>query len=173
MEVANSGLVKSASNFEQRATRRIQWHPQILLRRTSRQLCRNSSENMYKAIVGSWRCKPLPSKSVSDNVLVVQLSMAHLKVWRWLECLYFRLAIELCALQTEQKGADQIKHSCQMNSFRHAFKMSHKKCNAKFSYRTQYHLPISKLFASSVYFQQKNIQDIPGIVSITIRDWIR
>ena len=26
--------------------------------------------------------------------LVVQLSMAHPKVWRWLECLYYRLAIE-------------------------------------------------------------------------------
>ncbi len=44
------------------------------------ELVRDSSENMYEAIVGSWRCKPLPSTSVSDNLLVVQLSMAHLKV---------------------------------------------------------------------------------------------
>ena len=42
-----------------------------------------------------------------------------------------------------------------MNSFRHAFKMSHKKCNAKFCYRTQYHLPISKLFASSFSLSTK------------------
>ena len=83
VEVASSGLVRSASNSGQRATRRIQWHPQILLRRTSQDLSRDSSEN-------------LPTKSVSDtsNILVVQLSMTHLKVWRWLECLYYRLAIE-------------------------------------------------------------------------------
>ena len=42
---------------------------------------------------------------------------------------------------------NQIKHSCQMNSFRHAFRLSHKKCNFKFSWSTQYHLPIWKLFS--------------------------
>ena len=47
---------------------------------------------MYKARVGSWRRKPLKTKSVADNV--IQLSMAHLKVGVWLECLYYRLAIE-------------------------------------------------------------------------------
>ena len=50
---------------------------------------------MRKAIVGKWGRKPLPTKSVSDNLLVVQLNMAHLEVWRWLEGLYYRLVIEL------------------------------------------------------------------------------
>ena len=125
---------------------------------------RDSSENMHKAIIGSWRRrKPLPRKSVSDNLLVVQRSMAHLKVWRWLECLYYGLVIELCGLRMGQKRADQSKHSCQMNSFRHAFQMSHKKCNVKFRYSIEYLLHIwklfsipRKLFASSFYFKQKN-----------------
>ena len=65
VELTNSGLARSASNAGQQARRRIQWYPQILLRRTSQDLSRDSSEN-------------LPTKSVSDNLLVVQLSMAHL-----------------------------------------------------------------------------------------------
>ena len=147
---------------------------------------------MYQAIVGSWRCKPLPSNSLSDNLLVVQLSMAHFKVWRWLEShewievstslqigyhrfactpegwvqsVYYRhvIYICLCGLRTEQKGTHQIKRmSDEFISTCHT--KNSKKCDVKFRYRTQYHLPmgpwklfsIPKLFASSFYFHQKN-----------------
>ena len=113
IELTNSGLVRSASNSEQRATGRIQWYPQILLRRTSQDLNRDSSEN-------------LTTKSVSDNLVVVQLSMAHLKVWRRLECLYYRHSYVMWITNGAQRGTPN--QALVSNSFRDAVKMSHKKC---------------------------------------------